>query len=154
MADKVWKATERAIAGRLGGERLPINGRGRQPDVMTTWLACEVKHRRQLPAWLLTAMRQAVAGAGPSQLPIAVLHQLGQRHDSDLVVLRLGDFCGWFGELGTPGDTETPRQQAETRGIGGGGNVTNGTCEPDPPPRPERPYLGLGRPELRVRSGV
>ena len=35
MADRAWKATERAIAARLGGRRVPITGRqrGDVPDV-------------------------------------------------------------------------------------------------------------------------
>jgi hypothetical protein len=33
-----------------------------------------------------------------------VLHEAGQRHADDLVVLRLGDFQDWFGEV--TGDKE------------------------------------------------
>ena len=69
------------------------------PDVRCDWLSVEVKLRRHLPEWLETAMLQAVAASGVSQLPIVVLHERGQRHDGDLVMLRLGDFCDWFGGL-------------------------------------------------------
>lgn len=29
MTEKSWKATERAIASKLGGKRVPVSGRGR-----------------------------------------------------------------------------------------------------------------------------
>ncbi len=80
---------------------MPITGRvrGDVPDVAHPWLSVEVKHRRGLPEWLKEAMRQAIAGAGQAQLPIVVLHQSGCRHAGDLVVLRLGDFVEWFGDV-------------------------------------------------------
>ena len=101
MTDRPWKATERAIAERLGGERVPITGRqrGDVPDVAHDWLSIECKHRQALPAWLKGALAQARAAARGSQLPVAVLHEAGSRHDGDLVVLRLSDFVSWFGSL-------------------------------------------------------
>jgi hypothetical protein len=66
--------------------------------VLSDWLAVEVKHRRRLPQWLKTALTQARCGAG-ERLPIVVLHEAGQRHSDDLVVLRLADFQDWFGEV-------------------------------------------------------
>ena len=102
MADKRWKATERRIAGLLGGRRVPVSGRGRgdAPDIAHPWLALEVKDRASLPAWLLDALDQAEASAQPDQLPVAVLHRAGDRHDQALVVLRLADFVTWFGDVG------------------------------------------------------
>ena len=97
MADRAWKRTERKIAQRLAGERLPVNGRGRAPDVVSPWLAIEVKHRRRLPAWLTTAVAQAASGATEGRLPVVVLHAAGQRHAEDLVLLRLADFEQWCG---------------------------------------------------------
>ena len=99
MADKTWKHTERKVAGLLGGKRVPITGRqrGDVPDVAHDWLSVEVKHRRTVPDWLLDAMAQAVAAVRGEQLPVAVLHQHGQAHGDDLVVLRLADFRAWFG---------------------------------------------------------
>ena len=93
MTDKLWKQTERAIAKRLGGERVGPSGRA-TADVLTDALAIEVKTRKTLPRWLLDAMAQATAVASDGRLPIVVLHQVGQRHDDDLVVLRLADFEG------------------------------------------------------------
>jgi len=95
-----WKDVERAVAHRLGGQRVPVSGRAGQPDVVHPWLAIEVKHRRSLPRWLLSALAQARAAAQPGQLPVAVLHEHGQRYRDALVVLRLADFEEWFGPLG------------------------------------------------------
>ena len=107
MTDKSWKATERAVANLLGGRRVPVSGRGRgdAPDIAHDWLAIEVKHRKRLPKWLREAMCQAKASSGLSRLPIVVLHEAGQRHDEDLVMLALGDFVDWFGQPGI-GDDE------------------------------------------------
>ncbi len=53
--------------------------------------------RQRLPSWLQAAMAQARANAPAGRLPVVILHKLGQRHDDDLVVLRLADFEEWFG---------------------------------------------------------
>jgi hypothetical protein len=99
MADKRWKATERRIAALVGGRRVPVSGRGRgdQPDIAHLWLALEVKERATLPAWLLDALDEAEASATPAQLPVEVLHRVGDRHDHGLIVLRLGAFVDWCG---------------------------------------------------------
>ncbi len=107
MTDKRWKATERRIAALLGGRRVPVSGRGRgdQPDVAHPWLAIEVKDRTTLPGWLLDALDQAERSATAEQLPVAVLHRAGDRHDHALVVLRLADFTAWFGTAAPPAQT-------------------------------------------------
>lgn len=94
-----WKSVERAIAAYLGGQRVPITGRirGSAPDVAHDWLSIEVKHRRELPAWLYDAMMQAMAAKRGEQLPVVILHERGRRHDDDLVMIRLKDFRDWFG---------------------------------------------------------
>lgn len=90
-----WKQTERAIAKRLNGRRLGATGRA-TADVVNAWLGAEIKHRRRLPEWLKVALDQARNGAG-ERLPIVILHESGQRHDNDLVLMRLADFEDWFG---------------------------------------------------------
>jgi len=90
------------MASRIGGERVPVTGRGRgdAPDIRHEWLAIEYKHwkRGKIPQWLKNAVAQAVASVrGDHQLPIAILHTTGERHDDDLVVMRLRDFEEWFG---------------------------------------------------------
>jgi hypothetical protein len=98
MSEKRWKATERRIAALLGGRRVPVSGRGRgdAPDIAHPWLALEIKDRATLPLWLLDALDQAERSAAPHQLPAAVLHRAGDRHDHALVVLRLHHFRDWF----------------------------------------------------------
>jgi hypothetical protein len=99
VADKRWKATERRIVALVGGRRVPVSGRGRgdQRDIAQPWLWLEVKDRATLPAWLLDALDQAEASATAAQLPVAVLHRVGDRHDYALIVLRLGAFVDWCG---------------------------------------------------------
>jgi len=101
MSRSRWKATERAIASRIGGERVPVSGRQRrdQPDVRHDWLAVEVKHRRSIPQWLTTALKQAHAAVRGDQLPVAIIHRHGARHTEDIVCLRLADFVQWFGPV-------------------------------------------------------
>ena len=96
MADKTWKAVERQIAKRLNGQRVGCTGRA-TADVISDELIVEVKIRKALPAWLLSAMEQAVKANDDGRLPIVVLHQVGKRHDSDIVAMRLSDFEQWFG---------------------------------------------------------
>jgi len=97
MADTTWKQNERAIARRLGGTRTGPSGRS-GPDVVTGWLAVEVKARKRLPMWLKSALQQARTGCPPTRLPLVVLHEVGARHDGDLVVMSLQDFEAWFGD--------------------------------------------------------
>lgn len=103
MTDRPWKATERAIAAHLGGRRVPITGRerGDVPDVAHSWLAIECKHRQALPEWLKDALAQARAAARDGQLPVAILHEAGERHGKDIVCLSLADFEAWFGAPGS-----------------------------------------------------
>jgi len=92
-----WKHAERTVAGLVGGERTGPTGRA-VADVKNDWLNAEVKHRKKLPAWILSALAQARADANPRQLPIAVLHQKNQRYTDSLVVMRMADFIAWFGD--------------------------------------------------------
>lgn len=126
MTDRPWKRNERAIAARLGGRRVPVTGRARgdQPDIDHPLWAVEAKTRRTLPAWLHDALAQARAAARPGQVPIVVLHQTGQHHADDLVVLRLADFVDLVGDLG-PGAAQNsgwsgapgPKRQPSLAGV-------------------------------------
>lgn len=95
-----WKRIERAVAKKLGGKRLPINGRGKQADVETPCLAVEVKSRQTLPAWLTHAMSQSAAGCKPGQIGLVILHLIGAKHGADMVLLRLDDFMEIFDPQG------------------------------------------------------
>lgn len=93
-----WKTHERRTAKTLGGVRTGPTGRNTN-DVEHGWLAVECKHRKSLPDWLMGAMRQAKANSNKGEkLPVVVLHQLGQRHADDLVVMRMADFKDYFGD--------------------------------------------------------
>jgi hypothetical protein len=95
---KDWKACERRVAELLGGHRAPVSGRrrGYTPDIEHPTLSVEVKSRKKIPAWLEDALRQAEMSAKKGRLPIAVLHQDGQRYPDSLVVLRLRDFSKYL----------------------------------------------------------
>jgi hypothetical protein len=96
-----WKETEREVARRLGGQRVPVSGRGRgdQPDVQHDVYSIEVKHRKTLPGWLHRAMAQAIAAQRGSQIPLVILHQTGRPHSENFVAIRLGDWCDLCGSL-------------------------------------------------------
>ena len=101
-----WKDTERELARRLNGHRVGNTGSA-TPDVVTDWLAVEVKTRKALPDWLWQGMAQAVRNNdGDGRLPVLLLHQTGARHDDDFVVMRLYDFREWFGDAMTPTEAE------------------------------------------------
>lgn len=94
---KTWKNTERHVAKAFGGQRVGNSGRNTE-DVSHGWLSCEVKHRDVLPSWLKLAMWQARTNAAADKLPVVILHESGQRHTDNLVVIRMADFQEWFGE--------------------------------------------------------
>lgn len=75
MSDRLWKKTERAIAKRLGGQRVGATGKP-GPDVVTSTLSVEVKTRKTLPKWLKDALAQATNGAD-GRLPVVIIHQPG-----------------------------------------------------------------------------
>jgi hypothetical protein len=80
-------------------------------DVRTGWLVAECKSWRRLPTRVVAALEQAERAARDGQLPVAVLHQVGQRRENDLVVLRWGDFRSWFGG---PNGAEGNEDDSET----------------------------------------
>ena len=93
-----WKSTERTLALRLGGVRVPVNGRGETSDIDHPWLAIECKQRKAVPGWLRNAVMQARAGNPDGRkLPVALIHPAGARYDDTLVVMHLTDFEEWFG---------------------------------------------------------
>lgn len=90
-----WKRTEREVAKRLGGERVPVTGRqrGDVPDIDHPLLSIEVKHWAALPVKLVDAMDQARKASRDGRVPVAVLHVGGGRYDDALCILRLADLA-------------------------------------------------------------
>ena len=64
ITDKAWKRFERRVASKVGGKRIPINGR-KGVDISHPYLDIECKYRKTLPAWLFDkAWSQATEGTG------------------------------------------------------------------------------------------
>ena len=64
ITDKAWKRFERRVASKVGGQRIPINGR-KGVDISHPYLDIECKYRKTLPAWLFDkAWSQANEGTG------------------------------------------------------------------------------------------
>jgi hypothetical protein len=98
------KRHELRTAAALGLTRTGNTGRA-TADAAGRWVVAEAKSRARLPEWLLHGVAQAEASAGPSQLPVCVLHQVGQRSGRDIVCMTRDQFAAWFGEL-HPGEVE------------------------------------------------
>lgn len=98
---RAWKEHEKATAARLGGKRVGITGLA-TADVVSEHLSVECKERREIPAWLHSAMGQAVRHAKPGQLPLVVVHELGRHHNNDYVVIRMRDYTEWYGDINAP----------------------------------------------------
>jgi hypothetical protein len=110
MGEARWKRHERLVARALGGERLPNAGR-RGPDALAGPWAIEVKTRRSLPRWLLTALSQAEAGGrATGRRPLLVLvHAPGQgRKARRFAILPLEALVAWRRESGDDGKEVTP----------------------------------------------
>lgn len=89
---KAWKDTERRIAKRLNGDRIPVSDKRSDSDVLAPYLTVEVKHRKQIPNWIAHAIAQATAAATDDRLPIAILHESGKRGDNDTVFMSMTTF--------------------------------------------------------------
>ena len=85
-----WKHSERMVAKLLGGERTGCNGESRRDVEHPRW-SVEVKHRKSLPEWLHSAMRQAELEA-EHRVPIVVLHEKGLTYEKSYVIIRIDDF--------------------------------------------------------------
>ncbi len=88
------KNTELAIAKELGAKRNHFE----REDLSHPILSVEVKHRKELPRFLVQCMAQAKAAAPVTKIPCVVLHGHGKSHLDDLVVMRLGDLKDIVGD--------------------------------------------------------
>jgi hypothetical protein len=78
------KALEKAVAKDLGGRRIGLLG---MEDVTFGRFSIETKEREKLPVFLKKCITQAESNAG-GKVPVVILHELGDRHSKDLVVMR------------------------------------------------------------------
>ncbi len=85
-----WQRHERRIAGKLGTQRAGVGQPG--ADVVTEAWSIEAKSWATLPARVVDALAQAERSATAAQVAAAVIHQVGARHEKDLVVMRWADF--------------------------------------------------------------
>ena len=102
MKRAAWKASERRMAKALGGERVPVTGRGRGsvPDIEHPLYAIEHKAGKVLSSRLQLALAQAKAAAvGTGKCPIVTIdhHRAGPKGNIEAVMMLLDDWLLWFG---------------------------------------------------------
>ena len=87
-----WQRHERRIAAALDTQRAGVGQAG--ADVVTDAWSIEAKSWATLPARVVDALAQAERSATADQVAAAVIHQVGARHEKDLVIMRWADFEG------------------------------------------------------------
>jgi len=92
QSKSTWQRHERHIAAAVGGSRTGNTGTA-GADVVTDAYSIECKSWRRLPAKVVAALQQAERTATGGRVAVAVLHEVGRRHEQDLVVLRWRDFA-------------------------------------------------------------
>ena len=94
--DKAWKAFERRVAQKTGGERIPVSDRRTPLDVAHPILGIECKYRNKISKFLKDAMWQAVSGSGNEKIPVVIL---GEKNGREMLALiRLDDLLDILGE--------------------------------------------------------
>ena len=95
------KENERAIAKRLGGQRMGILG---QDDVRAGIFSIEAK---KVKRWSLREswIDQMERNCPPDMTPLLIIHKTHQHRDNDLVCMKLKDFEEWYGKLKTSDQT-------------------------------------------------
>lgn len=91
-----WKRFESTVAKLFGTVRIPVNGRGDEPDLKTSTHTVECKHWGKLPARVESALKQAENANTPGALPLAVIGGRGRPWREALVVMRLSDYIDWY----------------------------------------------------------
>jgi hypothetical protein len=88
------KRSEKAVATRLKGRRLGTLG---AQDVETSLFSVEVKSRQRFVGEAFLSQARSHCPLG--KIPLAVVHLHGQRHNDDIVLLRLRDFQDLHGTI-------------------------------------------------------
>lgn len=89
---RTWQRNEARVAAAVGAQRTGVGQLG--ADVVTDDWSLECKSWATLPARVVAALVQAERSATAHQVAAAVIHQVGARHEKDLVVMRWADFEG------------------------------------------------------------
>ena len=99
--DKTWKAFERRVAQRTGGERIPVSDRRTPLDVKHPYLGIECKYRKKISKFIKDSMDQANRGSGADLIPTVIL---GEYNNPDMLALvRLPDLLNLLAAaLGDP----------------------------------------------------
>lgn len=116
--NEAWKSAERVICRYLGCERQRQDGTSSAdcycPDGK---ISVQVKHRENLPQWLLDMVVQTLGQAHSSQFPLLVLHPKGESHENSLVILRLKEARELLEMAGLiRGILEEPLKEVENNG--------------------------------------
>ena len=88
------KRIQKYLVERLGGKNV---GTIEPQDGSHEIWSIEVKKRATFIG--STFMAQAIKNCPEGKTPLVVVHVKGQRHNEDLVMLRLKDFEDWYGSL-------------------------------------------------------
>lgn len=90
MPNKTWKQVERDVCRYLGCERQRQDGSSSSDCYCHNGkIAVQVKHRENLPEWLLDMVLQSLGQAHTGEFPLLVLHPKGESCEDSLVILRL-----------------------------------------------------------------
>lgn len=81
------RRTENKIADKMGAVRQGLYG---QEDAAHPIFSIEVKDRKKFTG--KSFMDQAIANAPTGKVPIVIVHVTGDRHDNDLVMIRMKDW--------------------------------------------------------------
>ena len=107
MSDTSWKAFERRIAKRFGGERRGADFRGAsggKNDIIKEGWSIEVKLlSRPSFGQMSAAFDQAVGASEPGDIPIAIIKKKFDADANAIVVMKLDEFMEWFGDFGGNG---------------------------------------------------
>lgn len=102
MADKTWKAAERAISKWFPGSKRRGadfgDTRGGKSDLVYPGYSIEIKHSARPTIGLMqAAVSQAERNREhASDIPLAVIHPKGHGYGDSLVVMRLSTFSEFF----------------------------------------------------------
>lgn len=94
-----WKRFETRVAKKLGGERVPVTGKGRADrDVEAGGFYYQTKYREAIPAWLFEWLAGIVGTAeAVGKTGVLVLSRPGADTDNALVMVRFSDWVALHG---------------------------------------------------------